>query len=119
MVIPSSSAIWRSSAEDSGDFLLAMRERGEDYRDYGVTEERLRFTVRPGITGWAQIHGRANVPWSERLALDVWYVRNRSFALDLRILASTALKTLRRENIVAVPGRVTFDLDEERRRAAE
>jgi hypothetical protein len=45
--------------------------------------------VKPGITGWAQVNGRASLPWHERIELDVWYVEHRSFALDLRILART------------------------------
>src|SRR5439155_2512524 len=48
-----------------------------------------RLAVKPGITGWAQIHGRATLPWAERIELDVWYVEHRSPALDLKILART------------------------------
>jgi lipopolysaccharide/colanic/teichoic acid biosynthesis glycosyltransferase len=48
-----------------------------------------RHEVRPGITGWAQVQGRAGIPWEERIELDVWYVDHRSFALDLRILFRT------------------------------
>jgi lipopolysaccharide/colanic/teichoic acid biosynthesis glycosyltransferase len=51
--------------------------------------QRRRLDVKPGITGWAQIHGRARLRWSERIELDVWYVENRSVWLDLRILART------------------------------
>jgi lipopolysaccharide/colanic/teichoic acid biosynthesis glycosyltransferase len=51
--------------------------------------QRRRLEVLPGITGWAQIHGRASLPWDERIELDVWYVERRSFWLDLRILART------------------------------
>lgn len=51
--------------------------------------QRRRLDVRPGITGWAQIHGRASLPWAERIELDVWYVEHRSPAVDLRILART------------------------------
>ncbi len=51
--------------------------------------QRRRHEVRPGITGWAQIRGRAGIPWGERIELDVWYVDHRSFGLDLRILART------------------------------
>jgi lipopolysaccharide/colanic/teichoic acid biosynthesis glycosyltransferase len=51
--------------------------------------QRRRLEVEPGITGWAQIHGRASLPWDERIELDVWYVEHRSFWLDLRILART------------------------------
>ena len=53
--------------------------------------QRHRLDVRPGITGWAQIHGRATLPWAERIELDVWYVEHRSAALDLRILLRTPL----------------------------
>jgi lipopolysaccharide/colanic/teichoic acid biosynthesis glycosyltransferase len=48
-----------------------------------------RLEVRPGITGWAQVHGRARLPWDERIELDVWYVEHRSALLDLKILAKT------------------------------
>jgi lipopolysaccharide/colanic/teichoic acid biosynthesis glycosyltransferase len=51
--------------------------------------QRRRLEVRPGITGWAQIHGRARLPWEQRIELDVWYVEHRSPWLDLRILART------------------------------
>jgi lipopolysaccharide/colanic/teichoic acid biosynthesis glycosyltransferase len=53
--------------------------------------QRRRLEVKPGITGWAQIHGRAALPWDERIELDVWYVDHRSPALDLRILVRTPL----------------------------
>ncbi|OJU83624.1 MAG: hypothetical protein BGO11_20440 [Solirubrobacterales bacterium 70-9] len=48
-----------------------------------------RFDVLPGITGWAQVQGRAGIPWEERVELDAWYAEHRSFALDARILAKT------------------------------
>jgi lipopolysaccharide/colanic/teichoic acid biosynthesis glycosyltransferase len=51
--------------------------------------QRSRLAVKPGVTGWAQIHGRARLPWDERIELDVWYVEHRSPWLDLRILART------------------------------
>ncbi|MGH3010147.1 MAG: sugar transferase [Gaiellaceae bacterium] len=51
--------------------------------------QRHRLDVLPGITGWAQIHGRATLPWAERIELDVWYVEHRSTLVDLRILART------------------------------
>ncbi len=53
--------------------------------------QRRRLEVKPGITGWAQIHGRAALPWDERIELDVWYVENRSPWVDLKILARTPL----------------------------
>ena len=49
--------------------------------------QRGRLSVKPGITGWAQVNGRASLPWDERIELDLWYVEHRSLALDLRILA--------------------------------
>jgi len=55
---------------------------------YNATQRR-RHEVRPGLTGWAQIHGRNAVDWSERFELDVWYVDHRSFRLDMKILAMT------------------------------
>jgi lipopolysaccharide/colanic/teichoic acid biosynthesis glycosyltransferase len=51
--------------------------------------QRRRLEVRPGITGWAQIHGRAQLPWDERIELDVWYVEHRSPWLDLKIIVRT------------------------------
>jgi lipopolysaccharide/colanic/teichoic acid biosynthesis glycosyltransferase len=53
--------------------------------------QRRRLEVRPGITGWAQVHGRAALPWDERIELDVWYVEHRSPWVDLKILARTPL----------------------------
>jgi lipopolysaccharide/colanic/teichoic acid biosynthesis glycosyltransferase len=52
--------------------------------------QRGRLAVKPGITGWAQVNGRASLPWDERIELDLWYVEHRSWALDLQILARTA-----------------------------
>jgi lipopolysaccharide/colanic/teichoic acid biosynthesis glycosyltransferase len=54
-----------------------------------TSRQRRRLEVKPGITGWAQIHGRARLPWDERIELDVWYVEHRSALLDLKILART------------------------------
>jgi lipopolysaccharide/colanic/teichoic acid biosynthesis glycosyltransferase len=56
--------------------------------DY-TTEQKRRHEVLPGITGWAQVQGRAGIPWEERIELDLWYVDHRSAALDARILART------------------------------
>jgi len=57
--------------------------------------QRRRLEVRPGLTGWAQVNGRASLSWPERIELDVWYVEHRSLALDLRILLRTAAVLLR------------------------
>ena len=66
-----------------------------------------RHEVRPGITGWAQVNGRNAVGWKSRLEMDVWYVENQSLLLDLKILAMTVVKVLRREGI-AQPGHATM-----------
>ena len=69
--------------------------------------QRKRLSVKPGITGWAQINGRNALTWEEKFELDVWYVEHRSLRLDLKILAATAWKVLRREGISA-PGAATM-----------
>jgi len=54
------------------------------------TERQMRrLEVKPGLTGWAQVNGRASLPWSDRIELDIWYVENRSWLLDLKIVART------------------------------
>jgi lipopolysaccharide/colanic/teichoic acid biosynthesis glycosyltransferase len=62
-----------------------LRYQVEQYDE----RQRHRLDVRPGITGWAQVNGRAELPWADRIELDVWYVEHRSPRLDLRILART------------------------------
>ncbi|OLT19289.1 hypothetical protein BJF78_11035 [Pseudonocardia sp. CNS-139] len=57
--------------------------------------QRGRLVVRPGLTGWAQVNGRNAISWTERIELDLWYLQNRSFALDMRIVALTALRVIR------------------------
>jgi len=57
--------------------------------DQYTERERGRLAVKPGITGWAQVNGRASLPWSERIELDLWYVEHRTLALDLEILVRT------------------------------
>lgn len=59
-----------------------------------TARQRGRLAVKPGITGWAQVNGRASLPWAERIELDLWYVEHRSMALDLKILARTARMVL-------------------------
>jgi lipopolysaccharide/colanic/teichoic acid biosynthesis glycosyltransferase len=60
-----------------------------------TSRQRGRLAVKPGITGWAQVNGRASLPWSERIELDLYYVEHRSLALDLKILARTPALVLR------------------------
>jgi lipopolysaccharide/colanic/teichoic acid biosynthesis glycosyltransferase len=68
-----------------------LRYQVEQYDD----RQRHRLDVKPGITGWAQINGRASLPWADRIELDVWYVEHRSPRLDLRILARTPFALFR------------------------
>ena len=56
-----------------------------------TAHQRRRLVVKPGLTGWAQVHGRARLPWAERIELDIWYVDNRSPLVDLKILLRTPL----------------------------
>jgi sugar transferase EpsL len=74
---------------------------------YSVDQMR-RHDVRPGITGWSQVNGRNELTWEDRLALDVWYVDNRSFRLDLRILRMTLRYVVKGEGI-AHPGVATME----------
>jgi lipopolysaccharide/colanic/teichoic acid biosynthesis glycosyltransferase len=67
-----------------------LRYQVERYNE----RQRRRLSVLPGLTGWAQIHGRAELSWDERIELDVWYVENRSALVDLRILLRTPLALL-------------------------
>ncbi len=62
-----------------------LQHQVDSYSD----RQRGRLAVRPGITGWAQVNGRASLPWPERIELDLWYVEHRSLALDMRILRRT------------------------------
>lgn len=86
--------------------------RGYDAR------QRKRLRVRPGLTGWAQIHGRNDLSWHERVALDVWYVEHRSLALDLRILWRTPAVMLSGEGAYG-PGNQDPDEDEVARHARD
>ena len=72
-----------------------------EYLDRYSTEQSRRHQVKPGITGWAQINGRNSISWEEKLRMDVWYVDNASFWLDLKILILTFWKVVKRDGISA------------------
>lgn len=84
------------------------------YLPYFTDRERLRQTVRPGITGWAQIRGRNAASWDQRLSDDVWYVENWSLSLDLKILLMTLKAVLEGSGVVVDPRATMLNLDEER-----
>lgn len=98
--------------------LVGPRPLLTKYMPYYSERERKRFNVFPGITGWAQVSGRNELPWDARLACDVWYVENWSLLLDLRILWLTLWQTLRRKGVQVAPRLTMSDLDEERSRSA-
>ena len=77
-----------------------------EYLPLYTSEQARRMEVRPGITGWAQVHGRNAISWEEKFRLDVWYVDNRSFLLDMKILLMTAWQVVARRDISA-PGHAT------------
>ena len=79
-----------------------------EYLERYTPPQARRHEVRPGITGWAQVNGRNAVSWPERLAMDVWYVENRSLPLDLRILGMTVASVLSRRGVSA-PGHATME----------
>ncbi|WP_394708604.1 sugar transferase [uncultured Desulfuromusa sp.] len=81
--------------------LVGPRPLLMEYLPLYSDEQRRRHEVRPGITGWAQVNGRNVLSWEEKFKLDVWYVDNRSFWLDLKILFLTVKKVFVREGISA------------------
>lgn len=91
--------------------LVGPRPLFPHYLPYYTERERLRHTVRPGITGLAQVEGRNYLSWDDRLELDVRYVEQQSFWLDVKILFRTAFQVLRREGVIVIPGTVQGPLD--------
>lgn len=92
--------------------LVGPRPLLPKYLPYYTDRERIRHSVRPGLTGWAQIHGRNSLSWDERLGMDVWYVENRSLALDLRIVVATVVAVVKGRGVVTNPDQVPLpDLD--------
>ncbi|HEY2469488.1 MAG TPA: sugar transferase [Terracidiphilus sp.] len=94
--------------------LVGPRPLPLSYLPFFTWEERRRFDVMPGITGWAQVNGRNFTPWTERFQLDIWYVSHWTLWLDIRILALTAVKSLTADGVVADEQTVMPELFEER-----
>lgn len=82
--------------------LVGPRPLLMEYLPLYSAEQRRRHEVRPGVTGWAQINGRNAISWDEKFAFDIWYVDNRSFFLDLKILSLTVKNVLVRRGVNAV-----------------
>lgn len=91
--------------------LIGPRPLLVKYLPYYTDREKLRHTVRPGISGWAQVNGRNTISWDKKLAYDVEYVENLSLMMDLRVICKTIKNVITREGVVlqAIP-----DLDEYR-----
>lgn len=81
--------------------LVGPRPLLVEYLPLYSAEQKKRHEVRPGITGWAQINGRNGIDWQQRFRLDIWYVDNLSFLLDLKIILLTVYKVFRSEGINA------------------
>jgi sugar transferase EpsL len=79
--------------------LVGPRPLLMEYLPFYSPEQARRHEVRPGITGWAQVNGRNAISWEDKFRLDVWYVENQSFLLDLKILWITFAKVFKREGI--------------------
>jgi sugar transferase EpsL len=88
--------------------LVGPRPLLTEYMQSYTPEQARRHDVKPGITGWTQVNGRNDLSWDQKFALDLWYVDHRSFWLDVRILAMTVGKVLRREG-VSQRGHVTTE----------
>ncbi|NOU70907.1 sugar transferase [Paenibacillus sp. LMG 31458] len=79
--------------------LVGPRPLLMDYLPLYTEEQAKRHQVRPGITGWAQVNGRNKISWEDKFKLDVWYVENQSFLIDLKILALTFIKVVKSDGI--------------------
>ena len=82
--------------------IIGPRPLLEQYLPLYSPEQARRHDIRPGVTGWAQVHGRNAISWTKKFELDVWYVDHVSFWVDMKILFLTALKVLRRADINGV-----------------
>ena len=79
--------------------LVGPRPLLMEYLDLYTDEQMRRHEARPGITGWAQVNGRNAITWEEKFRLDLWYVDNNSFLLDLRIILLTLVRIIRKEGV--------------------
>ena len=85
-----------------------------EYLPYYSDREKLRHTVRPGISGWAQVHGRNTVKWDDRLEYDAYYAEHISFPLDVRIFFMTVINVLKRKDVSVDVALVETNLKDER-----
>lgn len=83
--------------------LIGPRPLLPEYLPYYTERERLRHTVRPGISGWAQVNGRSSVTWDAKLEMDAYYVEHLSFGMDVRVILQTIKNVLGRKDVGVVP----------------
>lgn len=91
--------------------LIGPRPQMADFLPYYTQREHLRHSIRPGITGLAQVSGRTYLPWDDRLELDVQYVEQYSFLMDVKILYKTVLQVIKQKDIEIVPANPRMDLE--------
>lgn len=95
--------------------LIGPRPLLPEYLPYYTEREKLRHSVRPGITGWAQVNGRNHTTWDDKLENDAYYVEHISFAMDCKVFMTTIKNVLRGKDIDVVPAEHSVRLDDERR----
>ena len=89
-----------------------------EYLPWYTEKERLRHTVRPGMSGWAQVNGRNNLSWDEKLALDVYYVEHLTLWMDVKVILKTIVNVIQHKDVNVIPGARLGKLDDVRRREA-
>ena len=95
--------------------LIGPRPLLTEYLPYYKEREKLRHVVRPGITGYTQVHGRNNLSWDERLEMDVYYVEHLSLRLDIKIVLRTVVNVITRKDVQVITGdQVTSKLSQQR-----
>ena len=100
---------------EKGDMaLIGPRPLLVQYLPYYTEREQLRHTVRPGISGWAQVHGRNTTKWDDRLEYDAYYAENLTLMMDLKIIFMTIKNVLQRKDVSVDSTLVESYLDEER-----
>ena len=89
-----------------------------EYLPWYTEKEKLRHTVRPGMSGWAQVNGRNNLSWDEKLALDVYYVEHLTLWMDIKVILKTIVNVVQHKDVNVIPGMRLGKLDDVRRREA-
>ena len=95
--------------------LIGPRPLLPEYLPYYTERERLRHTVRPGITGWAQVNGRNNCGWNKKLEYDAYYVENLSLSMDIRVIFRTMKNVISGKDVNVIPGLKASKLNVERK----